>query len=233
VSATTRRTLAAVLAALVLGGTMAVLGLVGDDRRGGGPPDPDFPALADAPLPGAAGEVALLRDQAVPCASVVDMASGEVRDLRCERDLAGPPTWTAEGDVEVRRRTADEAEVLVLDPDDGEVRDRRLVPGGALRDPPDAHEAPGRRIAEDGRRLVVGSDEDSTWLEVVSAAGATDRVLDAPTGGWAGFTSASWSPDDRFALVEGRNAVYLVDPSTGEARVLALRARDAVWQPVP
>jgi hypothetical protein len=229
VNPATQKSLAAVLAALLIGGTMGLLGLAGDgERRGLGRPDPDFPTLADDPLPGATGTVAVRRNGAVPCLSVVDVATGEVRDLRCERDLTGSPTWTAEGLVEVHRRSDDEVELLLIDPDDGELRDRRLVGDHRVHDP----EQPQRRTASDGRRLVVGSDEDSTWLEVVSADGSTERVLDAPTDAWRGFTSTSWSPADRFALVEGDHAVYLIDPATGEARVLAADAAAAVWRPV-
>lgn len=228
-TATGRRALGAALAALLVGGTMAVLAVIGEDGRAPRSPDrPDLPLLADQPLPGASGTVALHQDGGGRCISVVDVATGASRDLRCERDLAGErPRWTAEGDLEVIRHEGPDAELLVLDAQDGEVRRRRLVDWAAVGDGPDGHP-----VSADGRRLVVGADDERTWLEVVTPSGGTERILTVPAGTWAGFTAASWSPDERFALVEGHSAVYVVELATGEARVLADGARDAVWGPV-
>jgi hypothetical protein len=234
VTGATRRTIGAAAAALLVGVTMALVAIAGEGGSGtasSSGPDPAFPLLADEPLTGASGTVALLRDAAVRCVAVVDAASGAARDLRCERDLtADPPRWTADGRVEVLRYDGDELEALVLDASDGTVDHRRLVPH-SLRFS-DRGE-PGRSIAADGSRLVVGADEDRTWLDVVSPAGETERIVEAPIVSWSGFRDPGWSPDDRLALVQGRSAAYLVEVGTGEARVLLTGARGAVWRPEP
>jgi hypothetical protein len=224
-----RRVLGAVLAALLVGATMAALAVLGESVR-----DPhlrtserlDLPLLADEPLPGASGTVAAIGGGGVRCVTLIDVATGSDRDLRCERDLVHErPRWTADGALEIVRHDPAGPEVLVLAVEDGTVRDRRLVTHDAIRDEPQRH------LAADGRRLVVGADEERTWLEVVTPAGGTDRIVTLPSSSWAGFSSAAWSPDERFALVEGHGAVYVVALATGEARVLADGVRNAAWGP--
>jgi hypothetical protein len=101
---TARRTAGAAVSVLLVGATMTLLAVAGGDTAGTRAL-PAFPALAGTPLPDASGTVAVVVDGAVPCVTVVDVASGDSRDLHCERDLVGDrPRWTAEGDLEVLRR---------------------------------------------------------------------------------------------------------------------------------
>jgi hypothetical protein len=222
VSATLRRSVAAAVAALLVGATMALIAL---SDTAGRPMDPRFPAVAASPLPGAVGEVAVVTHRGVPCVLVVDVATGAERELRCERDLVtDAPRWVGGTAIAVVRRDGAASETLVLDARDGTVVRRALVDGPEPR----ARRVP---LDADGRRLVVGSDEDTTWLEVVGPEGTTRRVLTAPAEAWDGFTAASWGPDGRFALVDGAAAHLLVDTATGDARVLVDGSATATWRP--
>jgi dipeptidyl aminopeptidase/acylaminoacyl peptidase len=209
-----RRIAAVLLAVLLVGGAMAAVVVVG------GVAPPEAPPLAEAPLPGAEGTVAFLTWWPDPCLSVADVATGRVRQLRCERNL-GSPRWSPDGEVVVDRYGGSGFEELVLSPADGHVLGRTVDP-----DPP-AVEEPVRR--PDGARLVTGGRDRTSWVEVVDAAGAATRLLEVRGPRGYELVEASWAPDGEHVLLRDTESRLLVLSPAGALRLLATDVAEATW----
>ncbi len=217
------RTIGIVAAALLVGGTVvAVLLLGGVDL-------PDHPDLGETAVgEGLTGQVAVVVHQEETdqqCVDVVDLATGEQRRLTC------PGVWAVIGwdgpervVVEVEGR-----QQLWLDPTTGAVLET-VAAAEPVRPLPGADR---RVVTDDGSAISVRGARGRSEVEVVTADGERRTILESPSPRTYGYLDAWWAPDDRHALVlDDASRLLLVDTTRpGTAAEVADDVVDAAWQP--
>lgn len=221
---TRRRQVAVLLAVGVVAAAMAVIVAVGGIAL------PEFPTVAERPLPDAEGTVAFVRRDDEPCVLAVDPGEGRERVLHCERDL-GPLSWTSDGDIAVERYGRGGSERLVLDPEGGGVLAREPAEAGLHHPPPDRPPGAGAGT-HDGVHAVPGGRGRRAWVELVGSEGGDRRLLEVEGPDGYAFVEVSWSPDGTHLLLRdtaGRLLVAAV--ADGAVRELARDADLAAWGP--
>ena len=161
---------------------------------------PEFPTVADQPLPGLTGTIAYAvpgegSDRATGCVYVIAAETGRRRPVGCPRDGTAPSAitgivWTPDGDLEVYGPTGYEDPTLI-----------RVGAGRAARgSTPEAQRT--RGIRRDGTWVEVG-DRTEEGAELMLIGPDDERryiaTMDAPPG--YQFGEPQWSPDGRWILV--------------------------------
>lgn len=200
---------------------------------------PPFPAVSDAPALEVPGTIAYLGsdDEGESCLTVVAASGGEPRTLLCagrhnEVSWITGVAWTAQGEVVTggHDNFGDEV-VLVVDASSGEVVDRVVL------DPPAAPEGPPRpqlieprelTTREDGAEIAISATREGTAeIAVRDSDGTTRTIVSADGPRDYGFTSAIWSPDGEWILVQDSEGRALVVGADGDPGPRVLLARDA------
>lgn len=224
--------LAAGLAVLVLGGTLAAILAFGQLRY------PAFPSLREHPDPSITGTIAWIANDEEDYRAClwVARASGEEapRRLACASDLGGPVTWR-DGLIEMETP----AGKRVYDPADG-----RVVSQGAPSDPeppgPPRH-GPGpipvaehqdRAVSPHGDRAVPVSEDGRVRLYLERDGGSRTLVAEVRGPRHYGWWDVAWSPDGRYLVVhDSAQRLLIVDARDGAVRLLARPAGQATWGP--
>lgn len=188
---------------------------------------PDLATLRDQPEPVPPGRLVYQAQTGDRTCIRVAEADGTIRDLRCEDDRRGGMVrWSADATAVLVERYEGQAVVVEhLDPETGEVLERRIQPDTARPQPhgppPDGH-AP-TLITEDGGGTAT--------LRLLTPAG-DDRVLwqvDGPQG--YHFRETRWSQDRAWVLVRDSRDHWIVLQSQGDPqpRVWVRDVWDVDW----
>ncbi|MGH8904126.1 MAG: hypothetical protein ACRDYA_21205 [Egibacteraceae bacterium] len=208
--------------------TVIVVAAFGGIVLFGGLPAPSYPSLADHPDPRIPGTVAFWRTGGrSPCLSLVPARGGQVRELWCkEHAETRRPEWTADGNLVVHTYSVNGPEHLTIDGDTGEVLERRA---GSFDEYPQPTVADARG---DGTRAVVDSAEGEATLSLVPPSGRPQVLLVAHGPRDYTFFDTRWSPDGNWLLVtDSEERVLVVDPDTGQARLLVNDGQSPAWSP--
>lgn len=205
----------ALAVALIAGAVVAILAF-------GRTSYPAFPSLRERPDPAITGTIAFARyddDAGGMCLWALPASgAGAPRRLRCGHVLSGPVAWEGEL-IAVEQHTGGAAPVtLLLDPETGDVRDRR----------PDIRRRPAPPA---GDLLITDARDGRACLSVESDAGSR-RVACVQGPRDYGWWSAQWSPDRRHAVVhDSAQRLLVVRIEDGVVRLLAEDTGEAVWGP--
>ncbi|MGI8575312.1 MAG: hypothetical protein ACR2MA_08205 [Egibacteraceae bacterium] len=225
----TRHLVAAVSALAVVGAALVIIVATSTLSL------PFFPQITERSGAGIDGTVAYLRfeqyDEA--CLYTVPASGGTPRELRCDVGAWPGPTWTEDGNLVVAASMAqweDAESTLVIDPESGEIVDRRRITRSPEELDTERSERFGRTERADGSFVVTESSQDHAKLVLVPSDGERRRLVNVAGPRDYGFTDVSWSPDGEWLLVtDTAQRLLIVNSRNGRTRLLATDAEQAVW----
>lgn len=222
--------LAAGGAVLIVAAAVAAIVILGGVRY------PAFSTVAEQPEPAVVGRIAFARwDGNEQCVVVVEQGR-EPRELTCENHGGfGALGWTADGRLSVERWAGSGEEELVLDPETGDVMDRRLLPPDDGAEPAGVGNSPAWE-RDDGSRLVTGGTDREAWVELVRSDGEASRLLQVEGPRHYRFDDATFSPDGEWVLITDSEERLLIAPTGGGPTRLLTQdggTEPVWWQPEP
>jgi hypothetical protein len=184
----------------------AVVLIFGYDRP------PDFPDLYAEGGPTVSGTVAYLEFNGEECIWILDVASGDSHELYCDNWI-WPEGWDAEGNLRVHADNG-QAQLLLLDPDSGEVVGREAMWDGPPSDeggPPRQEEPLLRSRSTEGRvTLTHGTGANAvTLIDIAAPRNYRFHLYGVTADGRYAWV---WDSEDRLLLVamEGDAEPWLV-----------------------